>query len=337
MDAQIAPAMGEVKEIPGAFRSKGLNCRAHLLRSGTVQHFPTHIKSNLKDLTGLALFPFFRITERCLSPASFHAVLKPVFGTRAVFYAVFNRHKKPVLPAFLQMTQTRRIRTELRTAFYLNHVLDYFPERLTGIKWKGRCRFEGLGHLQAARQNGRPVILAFFHFGPYFLLRSWLRVAGFPAGSYLVGKAAGHTRVRRFTNRFYPWPKIVFGQDQVEAADEFLKAGNLLLVALDMPRGQQINIPFGDGWTFQMAASAMHLARTHQADLIPCCIVDEGDWNFQIRLGSSVPRELLVLDSDLVRAGKHLIDEVTSVFHAHPHQCHGNFSSCLKPDPSVMR
>jgi hypothetical protein len=180
-------------------------------------------------------------------------------------------------------------------------------------------------------------MLAFFHFGPYFLLRSWLRVAGFPAGAYLVGKTPKHTRVRQFTDRFYPWPKIVFSQDRPDAAAEFLKSGNLLLIALDVPRGQQINIPSGDGWSFQMAAGAMQLARAHQADLIPCCIVDEGRWNFRIQLGPPVPKAFLALDADWPHAGKHLLDEISPIFRAHPDQCFGNLTGCFKSNPPGPR
>jgi hypothetical protein len=302
-----------------------------------VPRFSKNLKSTFKDLTGLAFLPFFRTAEHFLPVAVLYAILKPFYQARGFLYAVFDRRKKPFLPAFLQSTQTRRIRSRLRAAFYLNHVLDYFPERLAGAKWKGRCPVEGLEYLQAARQNGRPVILAFYHFGPYFLLRSWLRVAGFPAGSYLAGtgKKPRRTRVRQFTDRFYPWPKIIFAQDDPAAAAEFLKAGNLLMIPLDVPSGRQTHIPFGEDWSFQMAASAMPLAQGRQADLIPCCIIDEGAWNFRIKLGSPVPKEYLAVEADWSRAGEHLLAEMLPFMQAHADQAFGNFSECFKPRAGV--
>ncbi len=298
-----------------------------------MPRFSKNLKSTFKDLTGLACLPVFRMAEHFLPAPALYAILRPFYQARGFLYAFFDRRKKPPLPAFLQSTQTRRVRSDLRAAFYLNHVLDYFPERLTGAKWQGRCRVEGLEYLQAARQNGRPVILAFYHFGPYFLLRSWLRVAGFPAGSYLAGKKPQQTRVREFTDRFYPWPKIIFSEDDPKAAAEFLKAGNLLMVPLDVPRGQQINIPFGDDWSFQMAASAMARAQSHQAELIPCCIIDEGAWNFRIKLGAPVPKEYVAAEADWFRAGEHLLAEMLPFIQAHADQSFGNFSECFQPRP----
>jgi lauroyl/myristoyl acyltransferase len=299
-----------------------------------VQRFPKNLKGTFKDLTGLVFFPIFRSADFFLPVAVFYTILKPFCQVRAILYTVFNRRKKAALPAFLQASQTRRVQSDLRAAFYLNHVLDYFPERLAGAKWKGRCQIEGLEYLQVARQNGRPVILAFYHFGPYFLLRSWLRVAGFPSGSYLAGKKPERTRVRQFTDRFYPWPKITFSPDETNAAAEFLKAGNLLMVALDVPRGRQIHVPFGEDWSFQMAAGAMSLAQSHQADLISCCIVEEGAWNFRIKLGPPVPQEYLALEADWFRAGGHLLAEMLPFIQAHADQSFGNFTQCFKPVPS---
>jgi hypothetical protein len=299
-----------------------------------VRRFHKNLKSTFKDLTGLAFFPILRGAEYCLPVAVFYTVLKPFYQARGFFYTVFNRRKKVPLPAFLQLSQTRRVRSDLRAAFYLNHVLDYFPERLAGEKWKGRCRIEGVEHLQAARQSGRPVILAFYHFGPYFLLRSWLRVAGFAAGSYVAGKKFQRTTVRQFTDRFYPWPKITFSHDDTNAADEFLKAGNLLMVALDVPHDRQIHVPFGKDWSFKMAVGAMAQARSHQAELIPCGIIEEGAWNFRIKLGSPVPQEYLAMEADWVRAGEHLLNEMLPLIQAHPDQSFGNFFECFKPGTS---
>ena len=91
-----------------------------------------------------------------------------------------------------------------------------------------------------------------------------------------------------------------------------------MLVALDVQRGKQIDLPFCEGWTFQMASGAVRLAIHNQAELIPCILADEGGWRYRLRLGKPVPREYLASEKDWFRAGKHLLDEMRPDFHAHP-------------------
>ena len=132
-------------------------------------------------------------------------------------------------------------------------MLEYLPERLAETKWMSNCRMTGLDRLQQARQNGRPVVLAFCHFGPYFLLRSWLRAAGFPVAAMVGGKPGNRSRLRRREDRVSPFPEIpiAFHLDQLRAADGFLAAGNSLMVAIDNVAGKQMDVPVGDGWTFK--------------------------------------------------------------------------------------
>jgi len=113
----------------------------------------------------------------------------------------------------------------------------------------------------------------------------------------------------------------MFYQDELREAVEFLTAGNALLVGIDLARGRQMNVPVRDGWNFQMATGALRMAIRHQAELVPYCLIDEGGWRFRIELGRPVPREYLLSDSDLSRAGKHLIEEMLVHFQRHPEQC----------------
>jgi len=313
-------------------RSKWLNDRLYLLRFGPVRHVLKKIKGTSNDLIWLAFFPVFRGAEHLFPVARFYAVLKPFFGVRAALHTAFRRKKMPAnLPAFLQICGTGRIQTGFHTGLYLNHVLGFFPERLASAKWTGRCQIEGLDHLTVARQNRRPVVLAFCHFGPHFLLRFWLGVAGFPGGAFKAGKAPERTRLRQFTDTLRS--KVTFYGDNGHEAAEFLKAGNLLLIGLDEPHGARIVVPFGGGWSFQMSDGAMRLASWHQADLIPCCIIDEGTWNFRIKLSPPVPKEYLTLNTDWVRAGEYLIKKMSPDFHARPDQCSYDLMIRFKPGP----
>jgi lauroyl/myristoyl acyltransferase len=221
---------------------------------------------------------------------------------------------------------------------YLNQILEYLPERLAEPKWMSGCRIAGLDRLRQARQNGRPVVLAFRHFGPYFLLRPWLRAAGFPVAVLVGGKPEDRSRLRRREDRVSPFPGVptVFHLDQLRAADKFLAAGNSLLVAIDYVAGKQMDVPAGDGRTFRMATGAMRLAIRHRAELIPCSIIDEGRWRFQIELGRPVPAECLATETDMVPAGKHLLNELLPHFRNHSGQCSNQLIRCSQLSPPVL-
>lgn len=222
----------------------------------------------------------------------------------------------------------------------LNEILEYLPERLVEPKWTSRCRIEGLEHVLRARQNGRPVVLAFTHFSAYHLSRLWLRAAGVPAAALIVGKAEDRTQLKRLEDRFSPFPEIptCFYLDQLRKASEFLSAGNLLLIAIDNAAGKQMSVPVGEGWRFQMATGAVRLAIRHQAELISCVVIDEGHWRFRVKLGRPVPAEYLTAGVDWTQAGKHLLDEMLPHFRKHPGHCSYQlikyFQSC-PPVPSA--
>ncbi len=299
-----------------------------------MRSFSQTLKIAFKDATGCGFFQVIRLLERWLPPAVFYSGLKPVFGTRAGFNTFL---RKPGLatprPDFLQVPQAARAARRERLGEYLNQIIEFFPERLAGEKWRDRCRWEGLEPLRLAQKEKRPVILAFCHFGPYRQLRFWLRAAGIPAATLVRGTAGNRMRVMRLKDGLSPFPEIpiAFYQDQLRELAEFLDAGQVLLVALDAPAGRQMDLPFCEGWTFQMATGAVRLASRRQAELRPCSILNEGPWRFGIKIGRPVPPELLAVKEDETRAGKFLLDELMPVMRAHPEQCRMDFIRCLRP------
>ncbi len=212
-------------------------------------------------------------------------------------------------------------------------MLEFFPDRLAEEKWIQNCRVEGLEHLQSARRNKCPTVLAFSHFGPFFLLRFLLRAKGIPAATLLGGGSERRNPLMRLKDAFSPLNEvpISFYSDQLRAADEFIATGNPLLVPIDAPVPRQIDVPFCEGWTFRMAAGAVRLAMRHHAELIPLNVVDEGHWKFTIKLGEPVPQELLSSNNDWRPAGKYLIDQMIPIFRAWPEQCRPDMIRCLKP------
>jgi len=220
---------------------------------------------------------------------------------------------------------------------FLNQLLEHLPDRLAEPKWMNRGRIAGLDQVMQARQNGRPVVLAFSHFGAFRLSRFWLRAAGVPAATLHNGRAENRTSLKKLEDELCPFPEIPtsFYRDQLREASEFLAAGNSLLIAIDHAAGKQISVPVGDGWTFQMATGALRLAVRHRAELFPCVVIDEGRWRFQIKLGRPVPAEYLAAEIDLMPAGKHLLNEMLPHFRSHPKQCSSQLIKCFQPAPAA--
>jgi len=290
-------------------------------------------KKEYKDLIGRCFFSTWRKLERGLPPRALFSLSKPFFFSRAVANCAFRKRAYATpRPDFLRVPDPARTELRQRMSDYLNHVLEFFPDRLSGEKWIQNCRVEGLEHFQSAARKKRPAILAFSHFGPFFLLRFWLRAHGIPAATLLGGDPEGRGPLMRLKDTFSPFPgvPIAFYSDQLRAADEFIAGGNPLLIPIDAPGHKQIIVPFSTGWTFQMAAGAVRLAIRHHAALIPCTIVDEGRWHFSIKLGEPVPQELLLSKNDWLPAGKHLKDQMVPIFRARPEQCRPDFIRCLK-------
>jgi len=297
-----------------------------------MRHVFYRLKIAIKDAAGLCFISIFRWLERHLTPRTFYSLLRPVFLVRSTLNNAFKKTTPaPAVPDFLRTPRTIKTRILQRTNIYLNGTVENFPDRLAGSKWMANCQFEGLAHLQEAQRNGRPVVLAYCHFGPYYLVHFWLRTMGFPVGALVGGNSAMRTHLARFQDRFVPLPEVPVTMylDQLRELAEFLAAGNLLYMAIDAPTGKQMVVPFCDGWDFQMATGAIRFAIRHQAELIPCSITDEGSWRYRISLGRPVLREHLTAKADWSCAGKHLLGEMLPLFQARPDQCCDAMTRCL--------
>lgn len=287
-----------------------------------------------KSWLGLGCLPIIREAERHLPAHRLYSILKPVLFARATLNTVFKPPKSaPPLPGFLSGGQAVQRRIQQRATHYLNEILRYFPDRLGEASWKDHCRIEGLARLEEARREGRGVVLAFCHFGAFYLLHVWLRVCGFPASVFVQGESAKRTRLKRAQDRLFPLPQIPVAlyQDQLRETAQLLMGGNLLVIAVDIRAVRQIEVPFGEGWTLQMATGALRFASRHQAQLMPCSITDEGAWHFRMKIGRPVPEKYLRPQLDAQRAGEHLIEEMRPDFQAHPGQCWTELTRSLKP------
>lgn len=281
-------------------------------------------------------FHALRKLERGRTVSQLYRLLKLFISARAWMNTVF----KPPHPSFdapreIAFTWTRPLTHRRRTDGYLNQKVRFFQDRLAEPKWRERCRFEGLDELRSAVESKCPVILAFCHFGPYPLLRSWLRAAGIPAAILIGAESGKRTPQQQQLDHLLAQPGIptVIYLDQLRDATGFAKAGIPLLVALDGPAGKQMEVPFCEGWNIRMGTGAIRMAARYQASLFACSIVDEGEWRFRVTISGPMPNELLAESPDHVPAGVWLLNQLKAQFVARPDQCGPDLLRCLRRVP----
>lgn len=269
-----------------------------------------------------AVFAFVRLMERMLSPSSLRGFLMPFIAIRVAF-----RRRQPSQPVPKFLGGGFRITKRQQRNASLNTYLEFFPEQLGTPKWRDHLQFDGIQYLETARRQKRPVILAFCHFGPYSLLRYWLRAAGIPAATLVKGESKERTLIRRLKDRLAPFPDVPTAfhrDDELRAAVEFLAAGNVLLTAIDIMNGKRVDISVDEHWNFWMATGPLRMAMRQNAEIIPCTIIDRGNWHFQIFLGSPVPASSIV-SGDATLVGQHLLDAMLPIWREHPEHCTKEF------------
>lgn len=273
----------------------------------------------VQKLVARVLFSTVRVAEKLLPIPAFLAVLKPF---AAAWELLGRRSVSKEAAAFLGLPNT----SKWRARGEMNKVLSFFPDRLANPRWRDRTEVVGLERLKAFHAAKRPVVLAFVHSGPFYLLRSCLVSLGVPVATLVAGRSDGPTRhLRRLKFGVSPIPNLpsVFYSNELRELGRFLAAGNAVLVAVDRPTGRQVSMPVGDGWSFEMATGAIRLAALHKAQLVPCWITDEGNWKFRIEFGAPVSESKLVEPCDLVDVGTELLSAFMPRIRANPQQCHG--------------
>ena len=162
-----------------------------------------------------------------------------------------------------------------------------------------------------------------FHFGPIFLMGYWLRALGVPVASFSGGKSVCRRRLAKLKDARSPMTGVpnFFYTDELRPALAFLDGGNALLIAIDSPAEKNVVIPAVGGWNFAMPTGPIRMAARRHAVLIPFSLVDEGGWNFCLRLHRPVPDEFLTGDENFEAAAIHLLAELLPVIQSHPEQC----------------
>jgi len=281
------------------------------------------LKFGFSEATGHGGFFFWRGLERCLGIGRFFLVARFFCGCRATFNEITKRPEQPRSgPAWLWLDGSLRARIRRRRQRYLIHLLESFPDRMTRPEWRAICRLEGAEHLEAARRAGRPVVLGFFHLGPVHNLRLWLRAFGFAAGLFHGGDLKSRGKLAQLRDRLTPFPGVpqVFFRGEMRGVIDFLQAGNILLMAVDMPGGRRTTVETDDGWTTRLNTGAAELANLMGADLMVVTSVNE-DWNqFRIKISHLTAGEPLRTEKEWAEANRRLFAAVLPDLKKYPEQ-----------------
>ena len=281
------------------------------------------IKSGYADATGFVGFHVWRGLARCLGLGGFYPVARAYYFCRAILNEVSKRpFPRSEGPEWLQVDESMRSRIRRRQRRYLNDLQRNFPDRIAEPKWRSRCRVEGLEYLRAAQAAGRPVVLAFFHFGPVYTLRQWVRAYGFPAAGYMGGDLESRGKLAQLQDRVTPFPEVptIFFPDDLRAVMKFVKGGNILFMAVDSREGRQTTAEVEGGWTTKLNTGAARLAHGTGADLMLCSIVNEDFWRYRVKFSPPIPGESLGTEADLAEANRRLLEAMLPDFKAYPDQ-----------------
>ena len=276
------------------------------------------VSTILRDTFGPLGFHTLRGLERCLSPGGLYSLLAPLAGVRAAADGT-----EPPPSYFGGQRSIRKIHGA-QVNYFLSRVLEFFPDRLGTAKWRDRFQTKGLHHIEQARKRGSRVVLVCFHFGTYKLVPFWLRSLGVPVIALLRGDSNQRSRSKRMKDERSPFPRmptVLYSGNQLRQTVKHLSDGHVLLVAADRETSKQINVPLDDEWSFSMATGAMRLATRYDAELIPCCMTDEGRWNFRLEIGAPFPKHYLADQSDLQAAGEHLLKFMLPHLRRRPEAC----------------
>jgi lauroyl/myristoyl acyltransferase len=279
------------------------------------------------DRLGPLGFYALRSLERCLSPSDLYSLLKPLALTRAAFEST-----GPV-PAYFRKSPLPKEIRQARINYLLSRILEFFPDRLATAKWQDRFQTHGLHHVREARMNGRRVVLVCFHFGTYKLIPFWLRALGISVVGLLGGKSQQRTRAKRMKDRLSPFPElptVLYVGDQMRKAIALLSAGHVLMLAADREASKQIPVPLDGEWSFHIATGAIRLALHYDAELIPCCMTDEGRWQFRLEMALPVPREHLASEFTMPRAAEYLLQQMLPHVRKHPEQSSNYLLNCFQ-------
>lgn len=173
----------------------------------------------------------------------------------------------------------------------------------------------GLAALEAARAEGRPVVLVTAHLGNHEAARSALRARGYQIGGlYMPMANAAFNRHYVAAMSRFGGPLFARGREGLAGMLRHLRGGGMLGMLIDhyVEHGEILDFA---GKPARTALSAAEVALRHKALLIPVYAIRQPDGvSFRIVMEEPVPH------SDPVTMTQVLNDSIAAQVRAHPEQ-----------------
>ncbi len=173
----------------------------------------------------------------------------------------------------------------------------------------------GLAHLEQAKSEGRPVILATGHFGNYEAARAALTTRGYEIGGLYrpLSNKYFNAHYKR-TMEAFGGPVVPQGRRGTATFIKALKEGRMMVLLFDLYVQEAPEIPFL-GHPTRTAISAAELALKYGADLVPFYGVRQADGlNFDVIVEAPIP------PSDPETMTRALNDSLEARISDHPEQ-----------------
>jgi hypothetical protein len=282
-----------------------------------------------------------RAAERVLPLWLLYALVWPPAAVRTAWELRFGRGGVATMPP------SRWTRADLRRRTWMSRVplnavkiLLLWPDRFRLPRWRSRMTTTGIGRFERARATGRPVILATLHFGPTTAALPLLRRDGLRAAALIIRDPARRARFR-FTlqqvadgvNGLEGVPALIPVAD-LDRAVEFLRAGHVLVLSVDGPRGRHLRSTVDDH-RLSLSTAVCQMAAMRQAVIVPCLLTAGPLFRVTMHFGEPVP-DALVFDYRRHQAAcDHLHREFLPVLRAFPEQCYPVLAAAIRgPAPS---
>lgn len=233
-------------------------------------------------------------------------------------------HVWPDLPADQARAIRRAVSDSLGRSIAELYSGDEFCARAAALPLNG----PGVAALLAAREAGRPVILASAHFGNYDAWRANLARRGWPVGA-LYKPLSNPAANRRYLAAMAGVSSPLFSRDSagMAAMVRFLRAGGMLGVLTDVHLSGGIALDFV-GKPALTATSAAKLALKYDALLVPIYATRvEGPEAFRIDIEDPVPH------SDAITMTTALNASISARIADHPGQwfwAHRRWKGCQR-------
>jgi hypothetical protein len=214
-------------------------------------------------------------------------------------------------------------------------LLLFWPDRLRSSRWRSCLSTTGIDRFERARATGRPVILATLHFGPTTAALPLLRRDGLPVAALVMRDPAEGTRFRislqQLANRVNGLddvPALIAVAD-VERAVEFLRAGHVLVLSIDGPRGRHVWSTVDDH-ALCMSTAVCQMAAMRQAVIVPCLLTAGPLFRVTMHFGEPVPDALVFDYRRHPDACDHLHREFLPVLSEFPEQSYPVLTGALR-------